>query len=119
VGVDESQAGITGASKSCTVTVLPCVSFREFDHYVEYVPRPVPRAPHSTSKRVRADDASTSVFASKKPRPPSTRPGTQAIGIMLLGERINVPYFPLIFLYVSLLKYFFLFRWQCGKDSRG
>jgi hypothetical protein len=83
------------------------------------VPRPVPQALSTTSKRVWANDTSASASATKKPRPLSTRPSIQVIGIMLLGEHINIPYFPLIFLYVSLLKYFFLFRWQCGGDSRG
>jgi hypothetical protein len=81
------------------------------------VPHPVPRAPHTTSKRARVDDTSASAFATKKPRPPSTRPGIQVIGIVLLGERINVPYFSLIFSYISLLEHFFPFRWQCSGDS--
>jgi hypothetical protein len=121
VGVvaDGSQAGASRVSKARTVTVLPSVSLGELDPFVEYVPRLVPHAPRTTSKRVRANDTSTCASATKKPHPPSTRLGTQVIGIMLLGEHINVPYFPLIFLYVSLPEYFFLFRWQCGGDSRG
>jgi hypothetical protein len=47
------------------------------------VSHPVPQAPRT----------STSASATKKLHPLSTRPDTQVIGIMLLGERINVPYF--------------------------
>jgi hypothetical protein len=116
-GVDENPTGLSSISKSPVVTILPSASCNELIQYVEYVLRPVPRAPCSTSKRARADDASASMSATKKPYPLSTRLRTQVIGIMLLGERINVPYFPLIFLFVSLPESFFLFRWQCGGDS--
>jgi hypothetical protein len=95
--VDRSQAGALGVSKSQTITILLGFSLGELDLFVEYVPRPVPRAPYSTSKRVRADDTSACAPATKKPYPPSTRLGTQAIGGMLLGELINVLYFPLSF----------------------
>jgi hypothetical protein len=61
------------------------------------VSRLVPRAPRSTSKRAQADGTSASASATKKPHPSSTRSGTQAIGSMLLGEHINVLYFPLLF----------------------
>jgi hypothetical protein len=59
--------------------------------------RLVPRAPRSTSKKARADDTFASVSTTKKPHPPSTHSGTQAIDSMLLGECINVLYFPLLF----------------------
>jgi hypothetical protein len=95
--VDGSQAGALGVSKSRIVTILPGVSLGELDPFVEYVPRPVPRAPRLTNKRAQADDTSASASSTKKPHPPSTRSGTQAIGSMLLGERINVLYFPLLF----------------------
>jgi hypothetical protein len=49
------------------------------------------------SKKARADDTFTNASATKKPHPPSTHSGTQAIDSMLLGERINVLYFPLLF----------------------
>jgi hypothetical protein len=95
--VDGSQARASVVSKFQTTTVLSSVSLRELDPFVEYVPSPVPRALHSTSKRAWADDTSTSASATKKPHPLSTRSGTQTIGFMLLGERINVLYFPLLF----------------------
>jgi hypothetical protein len=117
--VDGSQAGASRVCKARTVTVLPSVSLGELDPFVEYVPHPVPQASRTTNKRARVNDTSTNASATKKPLPLSTRPGTQVIGIKLLGEHINVLYFPLIFLYVSLLEYFFLFKWPCGGDSRG
>jgi hypothetical protein len=95
--VNGSQARASRVSKSRTVTVLPSVSLRELDPFVDYVPLLVPRAPCSTNKRTRADDTSASVSATKKPHPPSTRSGTQALGSMILGERINVLCFPLLF----------------------
>jgi hypothetical protein len=95
--VDGSQGGALGVSKSQSITVLLGFSLGELDLFVEYVPRPVPQAPHSTSKRAQTDDTFASVSATKKPRPPSIRLGTQAIGGMLLGERFNVLYFPLFF----------------------
>jgi hypothetical protein len=82
------------------------------------VSRPVPRAPHSTSKRARADDTSASASATKKPRPLSTRSGTQAIGSMLLGERINVLYFPLLIVYFLTQVLFSLqmaVRWRSSR----
>jgi hypothetical protein len=66
--VDGSQAGASGISKSQTVTILPGVSLRKLDPFVEYVSHPVPRAPCSTSKRVRVDDIFASASATKKPR---------------------------------------------------
>jgi hypothetical protein len=84
------------------------VSFREFDHYVEYVPRPVPRAPRTTSKRAQADDNSTSASTTKKPHHPSTHLGTQVIGSLLLCERINILRLHWC-LFASLTEYFFSF----------
>jgi hypothetical protein len=102
-GVGENPTRLSSISKSLVITILPGVSSRALDQYVKYVPRLVPRAPHSTSKRVWVDDASTSTSTTKKLHPLSTHPGTKVISIMLLGECINVPYFSLIFLFVSLL----------------
>jgi hypothetical protein len=116
VVVDGSQAGALRVSKSQTITVLSGFSLGELDLFVEYVSRPFPQAPCSTSKRARANDTSTSAFATKKPHPLSTLSGTQVIGSMLLGERINIFFYCL---YVSLFEYLFLFRWQCGGDPRG
>jgi hypothetical protein len=115
--VGENPTGLSSISKSLVVTILPGASCNEIIQYVEYVPCPVPRAPRSTNKRVWVDDASASASATKKPSPLSTSPGTQVIGIMLLGESVNVPYFSLIFLFISLLESSFLFIWQCGGDS--
>jgi hypothetical protein len=89
-GVDKNQARASVTSKSRSVTILSGMSFGEFDHYVEYVPRPVPRTPRTTSKRAWADDTSTSASTTKKPHHPSTHPGTQVTGSMLLGECINI-----------------------------
>jgi hypothetical protein len=114
---EASLAIATLTSKSLVLTVLPGASCNELVQYVEYVPRLVPRAPRSTNKRVHVDDASASPSATNKPCPPSTRPGTKVIGIMPLGEHVYVPYFSLIFLFVSLLESSFLFRWQCSGDS--
>jgi hypothetical protein len=44
VGVDENQAGASVTSKSHSITIFSSVSFREFNHYIEYVPRPVPQS---------------------------------------------------------------------------
>jgi hypothetical protein len=109
--VGENPTRLSSISKSLVFTILSGASCNELVQYVEYVPRLVTRAPRSTNKRVRADDASASASTTKKPCPPSTRLGTQVIGIMLLGEHVNVPYFSLIFLFVSLLESSFLFRW--------
>jgi hypothetical protein len=76
--VGENPTGLSSISKSLVITILPGVSSRALDQYVEYVSRPVPQAPHSTSKRVRVDDAFVSVSATKKPYPRSTCPGTQS-----------------------------------------
>ena len=85
----DSLAGASLTSKFQTTMMFPGVSSTVFDVYVEYVPRPVPRAPRSVGKRGRADCSSSGLSAAKKPRQSSTRPGTQVIGSMLLGEHIN------------------------------
>jgi hypothetical protein len=95
------------------------VSFGEFSHYVEYVSRPVPLAPRTTSKRAWADDTSTSAFTTKKPCLPSTHPGIQVTGSMLLGERINILCLPWC-LFASLIEYFFsFFKWQLIEPLKG
>jgi hypothetical protein len=83
--VDGSQAGTSVVSKSRIISVLPGISLGELDPFVEYVSCPIPRAPHSTSKRAWVGDIFASASAMKKPCPLSTRSGTQAIGSMLLG----------------------------------
>ena len=84
----DSLAGASLTSKFQTTTMFPGVSSTVLDVYVEYVPRPVPRAPRSVGKRGRAD-CSSGLSATKKPRQSSTCLGTQVIGSMLLGEHIN------------------------------
>ena len=84
----ESLAGASLTSKFQTTTMFPCVSSVVLDAYVEYVPRPVPRAPCSVGQRGRADCSSSGLSAAKKSRQSSTHPGTQVIGSMLLGEHI-------------------------------
>jgi hypothetical protein len=79
-------------SKSLVSTVLSGASCNELVQYIEYVPCPVPHAPHSINKRARADDASTSASATKKPRQPGTLLGIQVVGSMLLGEHISLFY---------------------------
>ena len=101
----ESLAGASLTSKIQTTTMFPSVSFTVLDAYVEYVPRPVPRAPRSVGKRGRADCSSSSLSATKKSRQSSTRPGTQVIGSVLLGEHINMFCF-FCCLLVPLTKYF-------------
>ena len=86
----ESLAGASLTSKFQTTTMFPGVSSVALDAYVEYVPRLVPRAPRSVRKRGRVDCSSSSLSATKKPRQSSTRPGTQVIGSVLLGEHINM-----------------------------
>ena len=85
----DSLAGAFLTSKFQTTTIFPGISSANLDVYVEYVPHPVPRAPRSVRKRGRADCSSSGLSAAKKPRQLSTRPGTQVIGSMLLGEHIN------------------------------
>ena len=88
--IGDSLAGASLTSKFQTTTMFPGVSSSILDAYVEYVPRPVPRAPCSVGKRGRADCSSSSLPATKKSRQSSTRPGTQVIGSVLLGEHINM-----------------------------
>ena len=53
------------------------VSSVVIDTYVEYVPRPVPRAPRTFGKRGRADSSSSAPSATKKSRQSSTHLGIQ------------------------------------------
>ena len=85
----ENLAGASLTSKFQTTTMFPGVSSTVLDAYVEYVPHPVPQAPRSVEKRGRAD-CSSGLSATKKSRQSSTRPGTQVIGSVLLGEHINM-----------------------------
>ena len=86
----DSLAGASLTNKFQTTTMFPGVSSTVLNVYVEYVPRPVPRAPRSVGKRGQVDCSSSGLSATKKPRQSSTRPGTQVIGSMLLGEHINM-----------------------------
>ena len=99
VGTGGSLAGASSTSKFSTATMFPGVSSVISDVYVEYVPRPVPCGPRSVGKRGRVDSSSSGLSAAKKVRQSSTRLGTQVIGSMLLGERINT----LCLLFVCLL----------------
>ena len=83
-----SLVGASLTSKFQTTMMFPGVSSIVLDAYVEYVPRLVPRAPHSVGKRGQADCSSSSLSATKKSRQSSTHLGTQVIGSMLLGEHI-------------------------------
>jgi len=85
----DSLAGASLTSKFQTTTMYPGVSSTVLDVYVEYVPRPVPRAPRTVGKRGRAAGPSSGLPGTKKPRQTSTRLGTQVIGSVLLGEHIN------------------------------
>ena len=87
VETGENLAGAYLTSKFQTTTMFPGVSSAIFNVYVEYVPCPVPRGPRSIRKRGRAE-SSSGLSAAKKSRQSSTRPGTQVIGSMLLGEHI-------------------------------
>ena len=86
-----SLAGASLTSKFQTTTIFPGVSSANLDVYVEYVPHPGPRAPHTFGKRGRAD-SSSAPSAAKKSRQSSTRLGTLVIASMLLGEHINTLY---------------------------
>ena len=90
VELGENLAGASLTSKFQTTTMFSGVSSAILDTYVEYVPRPVPRAPRSVGKRGRVDCSSSGLSAAKKSRQSSTRPGTQVIGSVLLGEHINM-----------------------------
>ena len=61
-----ARASLT--SKFQTTMMLPGVSSAFSDVYEEYVPRPVPRAPHTFGKRGRADSSSSAPSATKKSR---------------------------------------------------
>ena len=82
-----TRASLT--SKFQTTTMFPGVSSAVSDVYVEYVPRPVPRGPHSVGQRGRAEGSSSGLSSAKKSHQSSTRPGTQVVASMLLGEHIN------------------------------
>ena len=90
VEIAENLAEASLTSKFQPITMFPGVSSVVLDTYVEYIPRLVPRAPHSVRKRGRADCSSSSLSATKKSRQSSTRPDTQVIGSVLLGEHINM-----------------------------
>ena len=84
----EKLAGASATSKFPFSIVLPGVSSGFVDVYEEYVPRLVPRGPHSVPKRGRTDGSSSGMPVSKKSRKPSTLPGTSVVASMLLGEHI-------------------------------
>jgi hypothetical protein len=65
----------------------------------------VPRAPRYINKRAQADDASASASVTKKPHQPSTLPGTQVVGSMLLGEHISL-FYPFCCLFACITEYF-------------
>ena len=88
MGTGDSLAGASLTSKFQTTMMFPGVSSAVLDVYVEYVPRPVPRAPRSVEKRGRAD-CSSGLSAAKKSRQSSTRPSSPVVGSVLLGEHIN------------------------------
>ena len=90
VNTRENLAGASVTSKFPITTVFPGVSSGFVDVYEEYVPRPVPRGPHSVLKRGRADGSSSGLPVSKKSRRPSIHSGTLVIGSVLLGEHINI-----------------------------
>jgi hypothetical protein len=85
----ENLAGASSMSKSQATIILPGASIAETVPYVEYVPHLVPRAPRS-GKRTQVDDASAGSSSIKKSCQPSTYPGTQVIGSMLLGEHFEI-----------------------------
>ena len=100
VETGENLVGASLTSKFQTTTMFPGVSSTVLDAYIEYVPRPVPRAPCSVGKRGRADVLSSGLSGTKKSHQSSTRPGTQVIGSVLLGEHINT--FCLFVVYLCL-----------------
>jgi hypothetical protein len=85
----ENLARASSISKSQATIVLPSASIAEIVPYVAYVPCLVPQAPRS-SKRTRVDDAFAGSSSIKKSCQPSTRPGTQVVGSMLLGEHFEI-----------------------------
>ena len=76
VETGDSLAGASLTSKFQTTTMFPGVSSIVLDTYVEYVPRPVPRAPRSVGKRGRVDCSSSGLSGAKKSHQSSTHPGT-------------------------------------------
>ena len=92
VEAGDSLVGASLTSKFQTTTIFPSVSSANLDVYVEYVPRPVPRAPRTVRKRGRADSSSSAPSATKKSHQSSTRPGTPVVASMILGEHINTLY---------------------------
>jgi hypothetical protein len=90
VELGENLVGASLTGKFQTTLIFPGVSSIVLDTYVEYVPRPVSRAPCSVGKRGRADCSSSGLPTTKKSRQSSTRPGIQVIGSVLLGEHINM-----------------------------
>ena len=90
VNTGENLAGASVISKFQITIAFPRVSSGVVDVYEEYVPRLVPRGPHSVSKRGRADGSSSGLPVSEKSRQSSTHPGTPVIGSVLLGEHINM-----------------------------
>ena len=96
----EKLAGASATSKFPFSTALPGVSSGFVDVYEEYVPRLVPRGPHSILKRGQTDGSAFGLPASKKSRKPSTHPGTPVVASLLLGEHINT-LCPFVFLFLS------------------
>ena len=90
VKTGENLAGASLTSEFQTTTMFPSVSSAVLDTYVEYVPRPVPRAPVVSEKEGQADCSSSGLSAAKKSHQSSTRPGTQVIGSVLLDEHIDM-----------------------------
>ena len=90
MGTGDSLAGASLTSKSLTATMFPGVSSANLDVYIEYIPHPVPRGPRSVGKRGRAEGSSSGLSSAKKSHQSSTRPGTQVVTSMLLGEHINM-----------------------------
>ena len=84
----EKLDGASATSKFLFSTAVPRVSSGFVDVYEEYVPRLVPRGPHSVPKRGRTDGSSSGLPVSKKSRKPSTLSGTPVVASMLLGEHI-------------------------------
>ena len=105
VNTGENLAGASLTSKFQTTMMFHGVSSAVLDVYVEYVPHPVPRGPRSVEKRGRVDCSSSGLSAAKKSRQLSTRPGTQVIGSMILGEHINT-LLSSCCLFVTLTEYF-------------
>jgi hypothetical protein len=110
-------ARVSSISKSQATIVLPFASIAEIIPYVEYVPRLVPRAPRS-GKRTRANDASARSSSIKKSHQHSTRPGTQVIGSMLLGDHFEI-FVIFVVCSCSQPSTFSFLRWYSGRVARG